>query len=104
MARGWSSAPLLAGLFAAACGIPPPSSPQKLDVYLYEDTRQLVESVDSAAGLLETRGATAAFAEFGRPGSREQRSAAARVPPDVERERPAQAVLRQVHVCGSVTR
>ena len=76
MARGWSSAPLLAGLFAAACGIPPPSSPQKLDVYLYEDTRQLVESVDSAAGLLETRGATAAFAEFGRPGSREQRSAA----------------------------
>ena len=50
MARGWSSAPLLAGLLAAACGMPPPSLPQKLDVYLYEDTRQSLDLVPGLYG------------------------------------------------------
>jgi hypothetical protein len=67
---------LLAGLLAAACGTPQSAAPEKLDVYLYEETRQLVESVDRAAGLLETRGAAAAFAELDRPRSRAQPSAA----------------------------
>jgi cytochrome c len=61
---------LLTGLLPAACGISQPLAPQKADAYLYEDTRRLVESVESAADLLEQRGAAAAFAEFSRRGSR----------------------------------
>lgn len=55
--------PVLAGLLAFGCGAPAPSSPPKTDAYLYEDTRRLVEFVESAAALVEQRG-TAAFQEF----------------------------------------
>ncbi len=52
------------------CAASGPSS-RKADVYLYEDTRQLVNFVEAAAGLIEDRG-TDAFREFGRSGSRWQ--------------------------------
>ena len=42
---------------------------QETDTYLYADTRQLVEFVESAANLIEQRGAAAAFREFDRPDS-----------------------------------
>ena len=41
----------------------------KTDPYLYEDTRQLVAFVESAASLVEQKGPEAAFREFQRPGS-----------------------------------
>jgi signal transduction histidine kinase len=41
----------------------------KTDPYLYEDTRQLVAFVESAASLIEQRGPEAAFREFQRAGS-----------------------------------
>ena len=65
---------LCACLLTAACGMSQPSAPNKADAYLYEDTRRLVESVESAADLVAQRGATAAFAEFGSPRSRWQRT------------------------------
>ena len=61
--------PVLAGLLAIGCGVPAPSPPRKTDAYLYEDTRRLVEFVESAASLMEQRG-TAAFQEFDVAGSR----------------------------------
>src|ERR1700682_2405604 len=67
---------LWACLLTAACGMSQPPAPHKADAYLYEDTRRLVESVESAADLVEKRGAAAAFAEFGSPRSRWQRSSA----------------------------
>ena len=59
----------LCGLAATGCGTPAPAVPRRTDAYLYEDTRRLVDFVESAATLIERRG-TAAFAEFDRPGGR----------------------------------
>ena len=54
----------------AGCSKYNPREAAKTDPYLYEDTRQLVTFVESAASLIEQRGAEAAFREFDRPGSR----------------------------------
>ncbi len=59
----------LFGLLASGCGTPAPAVPRRTDAYLYEDTRRLVDFVESAAALIERRG-TDAFAEFDRPGGR----------------------------------
>lgn len=56
---------ILCFLFLAA----PARAVDRLSPYLYEDTKQLVRLVEDAAGLMERNG-TAAFAEFGRKGSR----------------------------------
>jgi signal transduction histidine kinase len=60
---------MLAGLFLIGCGAHSSPNPSKSDVYLYEDTRRLVEFVESSAALIEQSGA-AAFKEFDRPDSR----------------------------------
>ena len=60
---------MLAGMLPCACRPATPLAPRKTDAYLYADTRRLVEFVESAAALIERRGA-AAFGEFDRPGSR----------------------------------
>ncbi len=59
---------VLSVLFAIGCGRPT-LTPNKTDVYMYEDTKQLVEFVEDAANLIEDKG-TAAFKEFDRRGSR----------------------------------
>ncbi len=64
---GWTLVALLSAAMMCGCTASIPSS-RKADVYLYEDTRQLVNFVEAAAGLIENRG-TGAFEEFGRPGS-----------------------------------
>jgi signal transduction histidine kinase len=56
-------------LLSAGCGKRSPAE-TATDPYLYEDTRQLVELVESAADLIEQRGPEAAFREFDRPDSR----------------------------------
>jgi len=52
-----------------ACSLRSSGSSSATDPYLYEDTRQLVGLVESAAALIEQRGPAAAFQEFDRPGS-----------------------------------
>lgn len=52
----------------AGCGRSKPAGTAGT-TYLYADTRQLVEFVESAAQLIEERGAQAAFREFDRPNS-----------------------------------
>ena len=51
------------------CSAAPLNAEGRLSGYLYEDTKQLVRLVEDAATLLELKG-SAAFAEFGRKGSR----------------------------------
>jgi signal transduction histidine kinase len=62
---------LISGLLALdiSGGRPAAAAESKTAGYLYEDTRQLVELVESAAKLVEQQG-PAAFAEFKRPQSR----------------------------------
>jgi len=60
---------LLTILLVAACTPSHPAAPSRTDVYLYEDTRRLVNFVEAAAALVEQRG-TNAFPEFDRAGSR----------------------------------
>lgn len=63
-------APLLVlfALFLLCCATPVTAG-DRLSPYLYEDTKQLVKLVEDAAALMERSG-TAAFAAFGRKGSR----------------------------------
>jgi len=56
-------------LLAAGCGRHNPPAPAKSDIYLYADTRQLVDFVESAAQVIELRGIAAAVGEFARPES-----------------------------------
>jgi signal transduction histidine kinase len=63
---------VLAGMLIG-CEASAPLPPGKTNVYLYGNTRQLVELVESAAALIEQRGTTA-FMEFDRAGSRWQTS------------------------------
>ena len=56
---------LVATVVAVACHPARPTTQSRTDVYLYEDTRRLVTFVESAAALVEQKGA-AAFAEFNR--------------------------------------
>jgi len=58
----------LVGLLTVGCKAPGPQAASKTNMYLYGDTRQLVDFVESAAVLIERRG-TAAFSEFDRAGS-----------------------------------
>lgn len=60
---------LSVALIEGGCNSPAPTIPSKTDLYLYEDTRQLVDFVEGAAALMEKEG-TGAFAEFDRTGSR----------------------------------
>lgn len=60
----------LAALLTCGCGPgPSPALSEKLNPYLYEDTRQLVSMVEDAADLLAARGEPA-FDEFSVKGSR----------------------------------
>jgi signal transduction histidine kinase len=59
---------LAAAILCAACNASPPKS-KPTDIYLYEDTRRLVNFVEDAAALIEKRGSRA-FAEFDPPDSR----------------------------------
>ncbi|HEY3056032.1 MAG TPA: cache domain-containing protein [Thermoanaerobaculia bacterium] len=63
------AAALIATFLGAACNPSRPTETKKTDLYLYEDTRRLVNFVEAAATLVEQRG-TAAFAEFDQPRSR----------------------------------
>lgn len=67
MKRRCATLVALLGVVMCGCTASIPSS-RKADLYLYEDTRQLVNFVEAAAARIETRG-TAAFQEFDRPGS-----------------------------------
>jgi len=59
----------VAALLIASCNPSQPATASRADVYLYEDTRRLVNFVEAAAGLIEQQGPEA-FAEFDRPDSR----------------------------------
>ncbi len=63
-----SVAAALLAVVCGACGPSRPTPPKKSDAYLYEDTRRLVDLVETAATDIEQHG-TAAFTDFDRPGS-----------------------------------
>lgn len=60
---------LAALLLLGAAGAPPAPAENRMDRYLYKDTRHLVDLVEDAANLMASQG-TAAFREFHKPGSR----------------------------------
>jgi len=60
---------ILAILLALLCSADHLHADDRLSRYMYEDTKRLVKLVEDAATLMERKGA-AAFAEFGRKGSR----------------------------------
>ena len=60
---------ILAIILAVLCSADHLHADDRLSRYMYEDTRQLVKLVEDAATLMERKG-NAAFAEFGRKGSR----------------------------------
>ncbi len=62
---------LLAVSLLLGCSSSVTPAARKSDAYLYQDTRQLVQFVESAAALIEQRG-TGAFQEFGRERSQWQ--------------------------------
>jgi len=65
---------LLLCLLGPGCSRRDSRAESRVDPYLYEDTRQLVRFVESAADLIEERGTEAAFREFQRPDSSWQKS------------------------------
>ena len=60
---------ILAIILALLCSADHLHADNRLSRYMYEDTKRLVKLVEDAATLMERKGA-AAFAEFGRKGSR----------------------------------
>jgi signal transduction histidine kinase len=60
---------ILAIILALLCSADHLHADDRLSRYMYEDTKRLVKLVEDAATLMERKG-TAAFAEFGRKGSR----------------------------------